>query len=217
MHWNTVFSLDKTIPRVLLAKLAQMLYRAVSWTATFSRYGDPHWCMQYIYVIVGCSCGADIFSKRIYLMEVMLSCVTKLRLSLVAMQALCLMLAFFDLWYQMVLVCIVTFFQGEKIVLNSAYLKRRILCADMLKEQSCSSAIRLNWGLVRNVWVKQIIQNLLIQYCGMGVNKWCLTFCWSFFDLVPRLVESCENASIDSSFSFLWEITTDISKFQNRN
>lgn len=51
----------------------------------------------------------------------------------------------------MVLVCIVTFFQGEKIVLNSAYLKRRILCADMLKEQSCSSAIRLNWGLVRNV------------------------------------------------------------------
>lgn len=53
--------------------------------------------MQYIYVIVGCSCGADIFSKRIYLMEVMLSCVTKLRLSLVAMQALCLMLAFFDL------------------------------------------------------------------------------------------------------------------------
>lgn len=32
------------------------------------------------------------------------------------------------------------------------------------------------WGLVRNVWLKQAIQNLLIQYCGRGVNKWCLTF-----------------------------------------
>lgn len=170
-----------------------------------------------IYVMVDETCGTDVFSKRIYLMEVVLSCVTKLRLSLVGMQVLCLVLTFFDLWYQIVLVCVVTFFQEEEVVLNSACLKRGILCADMLEEQLCSSTVSLSWGLVRNVWVKQVIQNLLIQYCGMGVNKWCLTFCWTFLDSVPRLVESCENVFIDSSFSLLEEIITNTSKFQNRN
>lgn len=140
------------------------------------------------------------FSKRVYLI---LHCVTKLKLSLAAMQALCLVLNFFDLWYQIILVCVVMFHQGEKVVLNSADLKRRILCANMLKEQSCSSAVSLSWSLVRNVWIKQVIQNLLLQSCGMGINKWCPTFCWTFFDIVPRLAESCKSALIDSSFSLL--------------
>lgn len=51
-----------------------------------------------IYVIVDES-GTDVFSKMIYLMKVILSCVKKLRLSLTAMQALCLVLTFFDLRY----------------------------------------------------------------------------------------------------------------------
>lgn len=93
-----------------------------------------------------------------------------------------------------------TFFQGEKVVLNSASLRRRSSSAEMPKEQAWflpQSA--WCWGLVRNVWLKQVIQNLLVQYCGRGVNKWCLTFCWTFFDWVPRLLESCENIFIDSS------------------
>lgn len=50
-----------------------------------------------IYVIVDETCGTDVFGKRTYLLKVIWSCVTKLRLSLVAMQALCLALTFFDL------------------------------------------------------------------------------------------------------------------------
>lgn len=63
---------------------------------TFSRYGHLTDVCN-IYVIIDETCGTDVFSKRIYLMKVILSCVTKLRLSLVAMQALCLVLNFFDL------------------------------------------------------------------------------------------------------------------------
>lgn len=50
-----------------------------------------------ILVVVDETCRTDVFSKRIYLMKVILSCVTNLRLSLVAVKALCLVLTFFDL------------------------------------------------------------------------------------------------------------------------
>lgn len=135
--WNAVFSCDKIMPSILFTKVMQM-YSVVNWTATFRDVVILAGVCN-IHVVVDETCRTDVFSKRIYLMRVILSCVTNLRLSLVAVKALCLVLTFFDLWYQIVLVGVVNFFQGKKVVLNSAYLKRRVLCADMLKEQSCST------------------------------------------------------------------------------
>lgn len=47
-----------------------------------------------IHVVVDKTCRTDVFSKRIYLMKVILSCVTNLQLSLAAVKALCLVLTF---------------------------------------------------------------------------------------------------------------------------
>lgn len=69
-----------------------------------------------------------------------------------------------------------TFFRGEKVALNSSS-NRQSLSPGMPKKQAWFlQQPAWCWGLVRNVWLKQAIQNLLIQYCGRGVNKWCLTF-----------------------------------------
>lgn len=48
-----------------------------------------------IHVVVDETCRTDVFSKRIYLMKVILSCVTNLRLSLVAVKVLCFSVNFF--------------------------------------------------------------------------------------------------------------------------
>lgn len=50
-----------------------------------------------VYAIVDETCGTDVFSKVNYLVKVILSCMKELRLSLAAVQALCLVLTLFDL------------------------------------------------------------------------------------------------------------------------
>lgn len=128
--WNTVF--------FLVIKPYQV-FCLPRWHKCYTVLWVQLWLLANIVIVTGAcnilvvvdeTCRTDVFSKRIYLMKVILSCVTNLRLSLVAVKALCLVLTFFDLWYQIVLVCIVNFFQ--KGCVKFCLFEEESLSADML-------------------------------------------------------------------------------------